>query len=664
LRLLFLAPFAPRSDGTHGESRAMVDAALIRVCCTGAVLAILLLALRGKILFTRADLRSPTKVLRGLAVGAYADLAYVVGLTCAFAVLCLLARGRPRLQRLTLLTFAVAASLSLLLGFANVRAIAELGRPVNYQWLYYSHFMRSLDTYTALSTLLSWSWVAGVASACLVLLLASHLVAHAAVWAARKWSARRVGAVTLGGLSAYFVVVGVFRETPPEWKPATLENPVVALVGSILDADTDPVLAKMPTRFGPDDFLPAGAPGRLHPQSALTARARQAGVRNVVIVVLESVAAQYLWGFGAADSGRTPELERAQHTATRFPTFYAHQPSTTHSLLALLLSVYPPHSFRVVTREHPDVALPSLSGELKRRGYRTAIINAEDNRFQRADVFLSHRQFDLVADSRTGSCEASPRDLDDCMVRDLTRWIDRDSLRPFFAVLWTAQTHFPYLAPNATAADGQGSATGVPDRRLADSLSVRFTRYLHALRETDRAMGHLFRSLEERALLDSTLIVVFGDHGEAFGQHGNAFHRFLYEEEVRVPLLLINSRLFHGTVDSAPGGTIDLAPTVMDLLGYQIPAEWQGRSLFDSRRHDRVYLFGPYSGLFGYREGTRKFIHDPIANEDELYDLSSDPGETLNIASRHPGAVQEGRERLAAWVQHLDSFYRRYGVSK
>jgi arylsulfatase A-like enzyme len=110
----------------------------------------------------------------------------------------------------------------------------------------------------------------------------------------------------------------------------------------------------------------------------------------------------------------------------------------------------------------------------------------------------------------------------------------------------------------------------------------------------------LLRQLEERGLLNSTLVVVSGDHGEAFGQG-------------------------------------------------------QGQSLFDSRRLGRVYLFGPYSGLFGYREGTRKLIHDPIANEDELYDLASDPQETLNIAFRHPEAVQEGRERLAAWVQQLDS---------
>ena len=391
-------------------------------------------------------------------------------------------------------------------------------------------------------------------------------------------------------------------------------NAVVALVGSVLDADVNPVLAKMPTRFGPDDFLTAGDRQATGTQTPYTARGRQAGVRNVIVVVMESVAAEYLWRFGAADSGGTPELDHYQQWARRFTSFYAHQPSTTHSLVSLLLGVYSPHSFRVVTREHPDIALPSLSGELKRRGYRTAFISAADNRFQNIDLFLSHQHFDLIADSRAGSCPSGPGHQDDCMVHDLLKWVDQDARAPIFALLWTDQTHWPYTAPESPVANGS-----------ADTSSVRRARYLRALRETDRAIGKLLRSLEERGLLESTLVVVSGDHGEAFGQHGNAFHRLLYEEEVRVPLLLINSRLFHGERDTVPGGLMDIAPTVLDLLGDSLPAQWQGRSLFDPERPDRVYLFGPYSGLFGLREGSRKFIYDPIGNEDQLYDLSIGP---------------------------------------
>jgi lipoteichoic acid synthase len=291
------------------------------------------------------------------------------------------------------------------------------------------------------------------------------------------------------------------------------------------------------------------------------------------------------------------------------------------------------------------------------------MISAGGARFQNVDVFLSHRRFDLVADSRDGSCTSGPDRPDDCMVNDLLEWVDQDPREPFFALLWTLQTHWPYFDPEGPGAGGEARARAAVGGS-ADSSSVRLARYLRALRETDRALGKLLRSLEERGLLDSTLVVVAGDHGEAFGQHGNAFHRFLYEEEVRVPLLLINPRLFHGERDSVSGGLMDIAPTVLDLLGHPLPAEWQGRSLFDPGRPQRVYLFGPYSGLFGLREGSRKFIYDPIANEVQLYDLSTDPHERLNIAAGHPEEVQEARERLAAWVQHLERFYLRFGVTR
>jgi lipoteichoic acid synthase len=640
--------------------------AVVQICAVGAVLAFILTVLRARIMFTRADIRSPGRLLGGLAIASYADIAYVAGLTGVFAVLCVLARRRSGIRSLLVGAFAVAACLSLILGFVNVRAVAELGRPVNYQWLYYSHFMQSMDSYTALAALLSWRWVATVLAACLGLLLCSSRLARAALRAAALGRLPRWGAAGAAGLLLGYLALGWTWHDRVGWDATRVDNPVMALATSVFDAGANPVLARMPTGVGPDDFLTTEARGAAVTSTPHTARAREAGVRNVIVVVLESVGAEYLWGFGEADSGRMPELERYARSARRFVNFYAHQPSTTHSLVALLLAVYPPHSFRVLTREHPDIALPSLSGELKRDGYRTAFINAEDVRFQRADEFLAHQRFDLVSDASTGACPpvagGSPP-YDDCMMGKLADWIGRDSLRPFLAVLWTYQTHFPYLAADV-AGDRASPPAAVAGGRPPDSMAVRFARYLRALHATDQALGKLLRRLDARGLLDSTLVVVVGDHGEAFGQHGNAFHRYLFEEEVRVPLLLINRRLFHGEADSVLGGTIDIAPTVLDLLGRRLPGEWQGRSLFETRRPGRVYLFGPYSGLFGYREGSRKLIYDAIADRSVLYDLASDPREARDVAGNHPAAVQEGRERLAAWVQYQNLFYRRHGVSR
>jgi arylsulfatase A-like enzyme len=137
---------------------------------------------------------------------------------------------------------------------------------------------------------------------------------------------------------------------------------------------------------------------------------------------------------------------------------------------------------------------------------------------------------------------------------------------------------------------------------------------------------------------------VIGDHGETFGQHGHNVHGVdLYDEENHVPLMLINPRLFHGETNSTLGGIIDVAPTILDILGGSAPVSWQGRSLFDGDRTGRVYLFTSRSKvLFGYRDGSHKFIYDAGANAMEPYDLQSDPRESVNIARGSPGIGTSG----------------------
>jgi lipoteichoic acid synthase len=235
---------------------------------------------------------------------------------------------------------------------------------------------------------------------------------------------------------------------------------------------------------------------------------------------------------------------------------------------------------------------------------------------------------------------------DGCVVAALLEWAGRPGPQPFAAVLWTMQTHYPYFVSG-------------PEGRYAEAGSV-LNRYLTALHEGDRALGDLLRGLDRRGLLESTLVIVMGDHGEAFGQHGHTNHHLLYEEDLHIPLLLINGSLFHGERDSTIGGIIDVAPTIMDLLGYPLPAPWQGRSLFNLERTGRVYLFAPFSSVyFGYREGSRKLIYNASSNTAELYDLSADPEEKVNLAPRAPEVVAAGRDRLAAWARYQEHYYAR-----
>ncbi len=630
---------------------------LVQIVGTGAVLALLLVRMRWWLTGLNSRHLTPLASARGLIAAGYYDLVFVTILTAAFVTALLLVGRRRRARRLLVWSFIACAVLSLIMAYVNERAVRELGSPLTYQWLYYSDFLRSVDAYNAMRGLLTWGWLRAVGLRCVGLLVGSYLMARGLRWLTGRVPARWAVLPAVAGL-AVLLIVGRRGQERPVANPARLQNPVVRLVASALESDLNPLLTTMPTTVSPADFLPASARPASEGASGvvLRERARRTRVANVLIVVVESLGAQYVGAYGAA-YGATPTLDRYRSQGMLFTNVYAHVPSTVHSLIELLLAVYHPHSFRVLTAEYPRVRLPALSGELKRRGYLTAFFDAADTRFQAENLFLEAHDFDHLEDYRTFPCAQVFRAPDKhfgyldgapdrCPANRIANWIHERQGAPFLAVFWTAQTHYPYFLTEKPA------AFGVRDAEL--------NRYLNALRETDQALGELLAALEQQQVLDSTLVVVVGDHGEAFGEHGHYVHGVdLYEEETHVPLILINRRLFHGESDSTLGGIIDLAPTILDILGYPVPGTWQGRSLFDPERTGRVYLFTSRSRvLFGYREGTRKFIYDAGANIAELYDLQIDPAESRNLVGATPGVALAGKRRLAAWVQYQRRFFQ------
>jgi arylsulfatase A-like enzyme len=130
----------------------------------------------------------------------------------------------------------------------------------------------------------------------------------------------------------------------------------------------------------------------------------------------------------------------------------------------------------------------------------------------------------------------------------------------------------------------------------------------------------------------------------------------VYEENVHVPLIFINKR-FQGEERASIGGLIDIAPTIMDLLGLPSAEKWQGRSLLNTNRTPRTYFFSPWSDyLFGYREGNRKYIFNATTGTHEIYDLLKDPEESTNLSMHLGQEVPSRQRRLAGWVQYQDEF--------
>ncbi len=642
------------APATVASSRPQLDVSLVTLVSFSLALTGILLLVRARLVGTLApqSFEAPFAAIEKTVAAGYHDLAFVALAVLPFLLLVLLAGERAGLQRALRASYAAWCLLVLLAAFLNISIIKYLGKPFTYQWLYYSDFLGSMEAQQAILANLKLDFVVALATALalfLVLLwIARRLTLLAMASGYRNWAAV-LAVLLVAGCLAY----GRAEADEQRFKYSRVVNPVVAFINS-LALDEFPVLYTMPTTVPPDDFAPP---------AAVAAPARPAAeVRNVVLFVLESVPAA-LVGLYGSPFATTPELDARRDQALVFRNAYAHWPTTNASLVSLLTGTYPWVAAKTITARYPDIPLAALSSELKRRGYRTAFFNSADLRFQNAAGFLAHRDLDVIEDYRTIPCDIPVKQhtsretfssigwvnldgIDDvCTADAFVDWIAADPERPFFGVLWTTMTHYPYFAPQ----DEVDFATD------DDELY----RYLNALRHGDRALGRVLAGLERLGVADDTLVVVLGDHGEAHGQHGERGHGSqLYQENIHIPLVLINPRLFRGETSDAIGGLVDIAPTVIDILGLAPAATWQGRSLLAAVRPPRTYFFSPLAELlFGYREGDLKYIYNASRDSLEIYDLARDPNERQSI-DHDPQRRDAILERLAAWVQYQDRFIR------
>lgn len=626
----------PRNTKSQQRVSTSGDTSIV---ATGLALAFGLVTLR---FYMSPDGRLPEDALATIGkwvVASYQDLLFSVLLTSIFLAIGWLL---PTRRRMVAIIFFAVAFISVLWAAINIEVVRLLGEPVTLNWIYYSDSLRAaidgvMFALTPHNLLLLFLTAVGFVLGTFVLRSILHRVA-----------ARRlfdpIVAVLVLAISAG--LIPLFAKDPA-WENAEALNPAMAFIRSALYVGSPAVPAG--TQQAPNV---AGVGPVLAPTPPL--KNDRQNVRNVIFFVLESTPAEYIQSYGGTFEV-TPNLSSYAAKAFQFDNAYAHVPATNQSLFSLITALYPQVASRGMTQQFPEVNLISIGNILSERGYRTALFNSSDTRFQGSDRFLANKGFQLVEDFRDRKCDTatfhnSSKDWpfmdfthDRCTVESLNKWIDADVTAPFFALFWTGMTHYPYF--------GDG-----PEKQYTSQ--VKLNRYLNALHTVDNTFGLLMRHLEERGLAKSTLVVLIGDHGEAFGRHGAFLHASdIYEESVHVPMILINETLFSGSRSPVLGGIIDVAPTVLDILGIQPPAMWQGRSMFATTRPQRVFFFTPMKGFpVGFREGSRKFIYYTGTSQMELFDLSTDPQERQNLAPQNKKAADDAKGVLASWVQQQNDY--------
>jgi glucan phosphoethanolaminetransferase (alkaline phosphatase superfamily) len=359
--------------------------------------------------------------------------------------------------------------------------------------------------------------------------------------------------------------------------------------------------------------------------------------RNVVVITLESTGAQYLKPYGAQNDP-TPNLTTLAKNALLFENAYAVYPESIKGLFSVLCSRYP--AFDTQPADYARVRTPAIAEVARNAGYRTALFHSGRFMYLGMRSIIDHRGFEVLEDAgHIGGNHNSSFGVDEpSTVQRILQWIDCLEPNESFCLMYLPIAgHHPYEVP------GDGPFTGNDER----------TRYLNALHYGDAALGELLRAFRQRGRDTNTLFVIYGDHSEAFGQHdGNFGHTFfLYEENVRVPLLIAAPGLIEKpTRITNIASLIDVAPTIVDLLGLAPPPGWQGISLLNDRPRTALFFTDYASPLVGIRDGQWKAICDVASSRSQLFDLSTAPCETRDIAARQSTLVASCRDRLESWA--------------
>jgi len=386
----------------------------------------------------------------------------------------------------------------------------------------------------------------------------------------------------------------------------------------------------------------------LAPRCSPKAPANASGM-NILLITLDTTRADALGLYGNthAVSPRIDELGRA---GIVFEDCYTPVPLTLPAHCSLFTGRYPV-SHQV--RNNGTYVLPAsettLAGVLKDRGYETAAIVAS---FTVTAKFGLARGFDTFdEDFETGRplLNYTAEIPADRVTGKFTDWLGaRAPGRKFFAWVHFYDPHSPYVPHGEPGAAVSGESP--------------WSLYEGEVRFVDAHVGKIVQALRDRGLYENTVIVLVGDHGEAFGEHKEHGHGiFCYEESLRVPLVLHNPRLFKSPKRVAGRlSLVDVMPGLLELIKAPVPPAVQGRSFWaiaDGKEKGRreIYfesLFGQeefnWAPLTGLIDGPHKYISLPDA---ELYDVDADPRETRNLLAGSEETARAVDKKLGEFVR-------------
>lgn len=374
---------------------------------------------------------------------------------------------------------------------------------------------------------------------------------------------------------------------------------------------------------------------------------------NVILITIDTLRADHLECYGYPDV-ETPNINRLAQDGTRFKYETIQVPLTFPSHSTIMTGTYPLyHGVRDNGGFYLDDKHITLAEVLKQQDYATAAFVAAfvlDSRWgldQGFDYYYDN--FDLTKYKKV-SLDAVQRRGDEVLA-EVYKWLEKNSKEKFFTWIHLYDPHTPYDPPE-------------PYHELYKPVREKpFRLYDGEIAYVDQLMGEFLDYLEEKKLLDKTVIIFTSDHGESLGQHKeNAHGFFIYEAATRVPLIMrFPQKKFASKVIQQRVRSVDIMPTILNFVGQKPPETVQGKSLLplilgdDKLEEEGAYseTYWPnyhygWSPLKSLIKGSYKFIDAP---KPELYNVFEDPMEKVNLVNLQASLAHQMKRELDALIE-------------
>jgi arylsulfatase A-like enzyme len=385
---------------------------------------------------------------------------------------------------------------------------------------------------------------------------------------------------------------------------------------------------------------------------------------------------------------QTPNIDRIGHEGAVFTDAFCINSLCLPARATILSGLYS-HTTGAVDNQHSKVPerFPIVTDLIRGHGYEIAFVGKSHVQGSLMDRYWDYYlgfsgqadyQCPVVvegAHGRFGPPQSYHEYVDDLLTRKAVDWLRQKHRSPFCLFLWFYAPHAPFDRPLRMVNDFNGvpipkpasfdeylsGYAGKPRGVIAakNKIGTQFLQrddprsleelvkdHYVGIESNDEDIGQVLRVLESQGILDDTAVVWSSDHGFFLGEHRFYDKRLMYEPSIRIPLMIrYPRRIQPGTSSGRMVLNLDLAPTLLDLVGLPPPAHYQGKSLVTllarpdvAWRTDWLYEYYEYPGneevrpCRGVRTERYKYIHyftEP--QEFELYDLKQDPEELHNL---------------------------------